>query len=298
MVRRQNRHVDARGVVPVVIDAALPETGLTLIEVIVALVVAAVLGAAATATLLAVRRGVSIQLHQSSVSATARTAGLVLSREFRAIGVGDSSGADLSMLTPAAVRYRAWRGMYIVCAPSNPGSGSLTVAAPGRAWRGPDALVDSLLVLVSAPDSGGHEEHYWWPADLVSVSGGGTCPGGVAGLRLVLAGVSSGRLVGVRVGNPVRVFETVEVRAYRGGSGRWWLGRRRARKTGGWPAIQPFVGPLAVGGLVLTYQNGTGGVAVGPADVVTIGVELTMPPAPGGLGRGGRRVVFRVARRD
>jgi hypothetical protein len=71
-------------------------------------------------------------------------------------------------------------------------------------------------------------------------------------------------------GTPVRGFEIVTYRLYRGGDGQWHIGLLDSR--GG--AIQPLVGPVDPDGLAFEYRDSSGSVTFDPREVATVEIRL------------------------
>ena len=251
--------------------------GATLAELIVALALGTTIAGATVlivvrhqqlATTIAVRAADAAQLRHGTGA---------LRAELRALA---ESGAPLMRASDTAIELRATVGVALACEDGAAGARQVVVAAaagsarlPADLWQRATAPGDS--VLMRDPASGD-----WQGATLASI-GPASClaPGTgetIAARRLTLDGPAprTGR------GWIVRVVRPVTWSAYRGGDRAWWLGVRE--RTGGrWAAVQPVMGPLAVGPVAPAI--------FGALD--RVGARIAMSsPAPWGL-----RVVLPVA---
>lgn len=238
--------------------------GFTLVEVVVGLVLASMLG------VLALRLGaLALDLERGQGERAGLTAGLRaglahLEREIEALGADSIAGTDLDSL-PAGLAYRAQRGLRIACQVT---PDTLVLAADTALdWtaRAPVPGRDSLLLYV-AGDSAAPVDA-WEPLPIAALSPGG-CPSGAPGLR-VATSLDSATIARRRIASPtaVRVFETVAVRAYAGAGG-WQLGQQSLSAGG---TIQPLVAGLVPGGFSVVALDGAGlGIAVDSARTVRL----------------------------
>jgi hypothetical protein len=248
-----------------------PRGGVTLLELLVALVLLTLLTAAVLRTSLALgRQSVAVAEH-AAVQAGVRT-GMVLARaELRELG-GDVTGADLLRLDPDSIVYRAARGFGVTCAlwpsqvhildaPPLPFS-RLRNITPGK---------DSLLLYVEG-DSTTAADDRWLALPVLAV--GATSCAGLPAIVVqtvdMLPSLPTGGLGDVEVGGPVRTFEVSRLAEYSSG-GQRWLGL--ASVSGGEP-IQPVAGPLAGEGLTLEYLDGAGASVLDPMAVRSIRLTL------------------------
>ncbi|MEZ4411599.1 MAG: prepilin-type N-terminal cleavage/methylation domain-containing protein [Gemmatimonadales bacterium] len=250
---------------------ARPRGGVTLLELLVALVLLTLVTAAVLRTSLALgRQSVAVAEH-AAVQAGVR-AGMVLARaELRELG-SDAAGADILRLDPDSITFRAARGFGVTCAvwpsqihildaPPLPFS-RLRNIAPGR---------DSLLLFVEG-DSTTPTDDRWVTLPVLAV-GSASC----AGLRAIAVQTSditallpSGTTGGIVVGGLVRTFEVLRLAEYASG-GQRWLGL--ASVSGGEP-IQPLAGPLDGDGLSFEYLDHAGASVGDPAAVRSIRITL------------------------
>jgi hypothetical protein len=250
---------------------------MTLVEAMVALVAAAVLGAAvAGATLTAQRFALAASARLASRRAL-RTAAGVLRAELE--GAPRAAGA-LVRVGLDAVTLRATRAVAIVCGVDS--TRGRVLLDDRRRWelRAPDPAKDSVLM---AADTGDvvSTQWYWAAAGLAAV-GRGTCPDGSAAAALTLSGGAAAVPPTTRAGAPLLVFETVEYRLYADGAGDWWLGTRSG-SAGGWTATSPVAGPLrARDGLQLAGLDAQSRPAVVESVVAVRAVLRARRPVRGG----------------
>jgi hypothetical protein len=240
--------------------------GLTLVELVIGLGLAAVVVDAAWRTLLVGHRFVREQAAVMEVRRGLLAATQVLSAELREL---DPSGGDLIAMGPDSVSIRAPRALAFVCAAPVPGTGRLVVLdSLSYGYRAVDPARDRALVFregrADTPD-----DDAWLDFGIGSVAAGGNCDGGAAGTGLELTG-SVAALDSVTVGSPVRTYERATYRAYRDGDGIWWLGVR-SFTHGAWAAISPVAGPLrSASGLSFSYFDLAGAPTGDPAAVSRI----------------------------
>lgn len=275
-------------------------TGLSLLELIIALGIGMVVASAAFRVLIHHARVVEGQMLQAERQATALAAATILPPEFRELSAVDSSGSDFYKAEPVGITYRAMRYLAFICRPPDTAGMAVTVRRPAHGVRDPDAAIDSALLYVSLsalPSVGG-----WEAVDITSGTLGALCADGSPGTRLTLSGVAPNRLRLVTQGSPLRGFEVSQIRAYPDARGWWWIGQRRWQKASRrWPRIQPMIGPIAPGGLRFRYRDRAGASTADLRAVALVEIELAVPIG-GRIGRprglGSRQHVFAVAPRN
>ena len=263
--------------------------GFTLIEVVVALVLATLVGGLVHRVLLRSQRLSGAQAERMALQDNVRTAALILAGELSplgfdeitpeaaaALGMPPRRGSDLISTAEGAVRYLGGRGGGYLCAVVAGAPGRIVAAAvTWRSFRAPRAG-DSLLVFAES-DSATASDDAWLHLG-VAAAGRDACPDGRDGLAIEVglppyaAPVVLDRVV---AGAPVRLAETMEMRYYRSERG-WWLGMRSVA-TG--EVITPVAGPLADStagsrGLTLRYRGGSDEPVADPAVVRAIEVSL------------------------
>jgi len=245
--------------------------GTTLVELIVAIVLLTLLGAAALRTMLALGRQSVAVVEHAAVQGGGRTGLVLLRTELQELGT-DPVGADLLRVSRDSVTFRAPRGFGLSCAVSGtevrildaeplPFSG-LRAITPGR---------DSLLLFVEGDSATAADDH-WIALPVLSV-GGSSCGGAQAiaiGTTDFTGSLPSGTLADVAPGEPVRTFEVMRIAEYVS-SGQRWLGL--ASVSAG-ETIQPVAGPLAGDGLTLEYLDAGGAATTDPMQVRSLRLTL------------------------
>jgi hypothetical protein len=243
------------------------QRGYTLVEILLALILMLLVGGAMHGLLLSSQRLTRRQGHQAELQAGLRAGAIITANEFREL-----STADILHPAPAALTYRAMRGVGFLC--QTPTATSLKLARQGfTGHRDPQAGRDTVYVFL--PDS--EPNGTWLPLGITGVSTSSPCPGSQGpGITLSLPGTPD--VVALEPGTPVRLWETMELRLYQS-EGKSWLGARSL--TAGEP-IQPMVGPLTDGsGLTLEYLDGSGLPTGNPANIQ--GIRATLRAAENGV---------------
>jgi len=260
--------------------------GFTLVELLVAMVLALAVGGLVHQQLVYGQRLTRAQTQRMAMQDNVRVAAQVLAAELgaagldeitpvaaAALGVPPEIRPDLRAIAPGSVSYLAARGDGTVCriAPAE-------VVVESSSWspqRAPRAT-DSLLVFAEGdPATAGDD--VWLHLGIVS-SGSAACPSGSPGSAVQIVvppPLDPAVLARVTAGSPARLAEAMEIRYYRSGS-RAWLGMRSVA-TG--EVIQPVAGPLADSvagprGLTLTWLNAAGDPTADPAAVRAVDVAL------------------------
>jgi prepilin-type N-terminal cleavage/methylation domain-containing protein len=257
--------------------------GVTLVELLTVLVLVGIVGTALYQLLVHNQRLYDEQAERVQVNENARAAISILPGEVRELDAGDPAGSDILAMTASSLSYKAMRSLYVLCAPPDPDSLSVTLdAGVFHGVRRVDPVRDSLL-LYAEGDPSTRTDDAWLHADVVSAGAGTRCPDGGSGLTLRLAGLAPAALERVTAGAPVRGFEIAEVRLYADGDGARWLGARtRQKKSGAWGLTQPVVGPLTAEGLTLGYFDVAGAYTTDPDRVARVSILVQS--------RSGRRV--------
>lgn len=255
--------------------------GLTLIELLVAVVLTAVIGLTVVRMLQTMQRSSTGQLQQVDMQSNVRSAALAVPTELREIGYDslitfipagiDAIESDLEEIQATRVRFRASRGMGIYCE-LEPSETVLRIARPLFAHRDP-APEDTFLIfterekLISGDDQ-------WLPLPVASIDPNSTC-GGRPALALTLTAPNKINGGVVIMGAPVRYFETMEYGLMVTG-GRAWLGARSISKAE--VNLTPVLGPLQnPGGFSLRYFDNNGlEVAAGGDPRLVRRVEITL----------------------
>ena len=238
----------------------LTRYGFTLVEVVVAAVLTAFVGALLVSLLLRGQAVIMFERGRMEVQRTLRSGALFASYEWS--GLTPGSG-DIMTLGRSRLQYRGPRGLSFSCTAR---ADAIIVRRDlrygVRAWV---AGRDSLLVY-AAGDSVAGTSPRWETLPLTGVAAG-VCPDGSMGLALQTV-IPPARLPlrEVLPGTPVRLFESMEIRLYQS-QGDWWLGLRSL--TGG-GSIQPALGPLTANGFELRFRDLAGVPTTDPASVVAV----------------------------
>lgn len=242
--------------------------GMTLAECLVALVVSSALVAAVDAALLAGQRFSRAEAAARGLRQNLRAVSAVLRAELEPLA---PEAGDLVRISDSSVTLRAARSWGIVCA-VHAASGVVVLD---------DSLLSSLRSIDPAKDSAivfaegaalSRADDRWEVAEVAQVRRGG-CADGTQGTAITFV-ISAGALAAVRIGAPVRVFETDEYKRYRDATGLWWLGVRTSTASG-WSAMSPIAGPLAPsGGLRFRWFDASQAPTAIPDSVALAEVEI------------------------
>jgi prepilin-type N-terminal cleavage/methylation domain-containing protein len=232
-----------------------PRSGFTLVEILVALVIMAVVSGAVFQLLTTTQRLSRAQAEQVSLQSNVRTGSTLVPAELRELNTVLGGGVDQNDVLAAtgdAITYRAMRGLGTVCVSPTTQTEVRLLRSTYSGFRDPQAT-DSIYVFLEGPDPYQEDDDSWLPVRLTAAATGNVCPGAAAGITLTT--VASASLPGLEVGTPVRIYEVVELKLHVA-DGRSWLG---ARSISAGDAVQPVLGPLLDGnGFELEYLDGTG----------------------------------------
>ena len=240
--------------------------GFTLIEVIVAMVLGAIVMAGVVQMMIVQGRGYRKQREMIDVRETAREAVAMLSWDLRQSLTG---GSPLAAMGPGVVALRSPRGLGTICAKH------ATLARYGLWTTGGNILAgvdDSALVYQLGRDK-------WTVLKITAVGtpaamGVTACawPGARPPDVVVEFGVGTKTDTSyIKVGAPFRSFRRVEYSEY-ALNNRWWLGR----KVGAAASYDQLTGPLVApaNGLTFTYYDTLGAVTANPSAVGSIAFTL------------------------
>jgi len=272
--------------------------GVTLIELLVATVLTVVLSGLALGTLRLVQGLTQRQAERTEALASLRTAAQVLRQELTGVRAG--SPPDLRLMDPTRIVYASARATAMACG-----------AAPGlvllrdstyRGLRLPSPGRDSLefLKVMGTTVS-------WSRVAVIGTPSSGQCPDGDSALLVPIAGTMA-----AGGGTPVRLFEVMELKAYRNGTGEDWLG---IRSVSAGETIQPIVGPLAraggAPGFAIRYFDAMGSPSTDPTTVARLEFTIRVQPSalmaagggahargPAGVGADSIEVVVRLPNGD
>jgi type II secretory pathway pseudopilin PulG len=260
--------------------------GSSLIELLVALPLMALLGSLAVLLLLFVARSARTQGRTLQVSRELRHAVLVLSHDIDRLRPG-----DLVSVSDTLLEFDAVLAAAVVCdRPSADqlvlGDVSALVPSPLSAVRAGDALT---AWQVSATRYGGTAGDLPAPAHATvgDWSGLGQGPCGAAGDALRVPrwrmAVDSTWAAGIAPGTPVLLQRRTRYTHYRS-DGHWWIGRRTLDASG-WETVQPLAGPLhsaTAKGMTVQVFDLQGAPTSQPAEAALLQVTLRAPQTTGG----------------
>ncbi len=264
-------------------DRPAHRRGFTLLELIVSLVLAGIIGAVAVGTTVSCARFFRRQSERVEVQRNLRVAASLFVSELRGL---NAAGGDLIETGPSSLVYRAMRNTSFLCRVPDAIGETMTVEQETSfGLRNIEAGRDSVLVMLEH-DFRTEADNAWVSAGVVSVASA-VCPEASPGLRIGVGGLTEVSLASALVGAPVRAFQVTDVRLYRDGGGVFWLGFREWKPGSGWSTVQPAVGPLTGEGLRLVYYDTSGNETARPDEVEMVGVTIvaagSRPPGPGWL---------------
>jgi prepilin-type N-terminal cleavage/methylation domain-containing protein len=248
------------------------KTGFTIMEIIVALALGAVIVTAVYKLLIGQSRLYMKQNELMDVRTTLRSAASLLAWELRQTS---PSGGDLYEINTYWVTLRSVQGSGIVCAKH-------TTLPRFAVWgvRGEFNTAPQDSALLFAAGAKGTQDDMWSVIDLEARwdPGSGGVPkcvwddgmGGYVDPDLVVA--VGGTTDGVIVGGSIRAFRRVEYSIYPEGD-RWWLGR----KVGNAADYERLIGPLRPpgdSGLAFVYYDRAGNPTADPAQVALVDIVL------------------------
>jgi type II secretory pathway pseudopilin PulG len=260
--------------------------GSSLIELLVALPLMALLGSVAVMLLLFVARSARTQGRTLQVSRELRHAVLVLSHDIDRLRVG-----EVLTVSDTLLEFDARLGAAVVC--DVPTSGQLVVGdvsalSPSplnvvragdalSVWRTPDA--NSGAAMAGLPQPARTSVGTWTPI--------GVGPCGAAGDALRVprwrTAVDSAWAADIVPGTPVLLQRRTRYTHYRS-DGQWWLGRRALDVTG-WETVQPLAGPLysaAANGMTVLAYDQRGIATTNASEVALLHVTLRAPHTAAG----------------
>ena len=238
--------------------------GLTLAELLVALVLLGLLGAVMARALLRYQQTAHRALVREAARRTLEQAAIWLTAELGELG-HDSGGADLYRIAAESITYRGPRSAGLGCVVPPDEVRLLLDRSSG--WRQPQAGRDSMLLFAESNLPGQGDG---WLALPITATGLSECAGRPA-IRLTTR-FPPGRSLPADSAwlHPVRIFEVMQAKLYRS-QGDWWLG---ARSESAGEGVQPLAGPLTPAGLRLVYHDSAGGPATLPRDVRQIALHV------------------------
>jgi type II secretory pathway pseudopilin PulG len=218
--------------------------GTTLVELLVAIPVLAIVGAIAVAVLLAAHRQARATDGRQGNARELRHGGMVMAAELRPL-----QPADLVAWSDTSIEFNSLVGTGIACDTRGARRAIDMLPTAGgdplrTAWITPPEPGDALMLWIAAPSPA--DSALPLRATLQSVGTSSGCAasplrsGPGRAVRLTLGDSLPGD---VQDGSPVRVTRRMRYALYRAGDGLWYLGRR-VRGEAGWDVVQPVIGPV------------------------------------------------------
>lgn len=283
----------------------LSRRGYTLVEILIGLVLASLIGGAVYRVMVESQRITRSLNGRVDAQQSARTAAMYLSTALREVA---ASEGDIVVADATELRFRAMRWTGITCTALASASGNLTVTLRNtQTWgyRAPSAASDS-LILFNENDPETRADDAWLFGGISAVTTGQTCTDGSAGTQLTFAitagsGGNAAALAGFTVGSPARGFQHEELTLYTATGGSRWLGYRTMASGGTWTDVEPLVGPLTSAGLALAYYDTLGTATTNLARIASVGVTVrsqSIERTTGGAANLSDSVVTRIAVRN
>ena len=244
--------------------------GFTLVELLVALVLLAIVGGAIIKLMASSQRLSRQQSEQVLLQANVRSGALLVPTELRELSVS-AAGTDIVSMAASNITYRALRASGAAC--------QVTAGSPGSVrlrrslyfgYRTLAATRDSLLIFMDG-DPNVTTDDRWSAFAVTGTPTVGTCPDGQAAV-VVPAIVHADSLARMQIEAPVRSFEIMQLALFQQDS-KYWLGARSVSADPA-SALQPVLGPLRSDGLQLSYLAANGSATTVPSQVRTIEVMI------------------------
>jgi len=250
--------------------------GLSLVELLIALVILGVVTASLYRVLVNNQRIYQAQTQRIDLQQNIRAAVTILPAEFREL---DAYDGDILAMGPDAISIRAFRVLGFICNAPNlpllPLVGQQITVRNSLLFgsRGFIAGSDQIMAYYEG-DDGVRADDAWTAPTLLTASGSQNCPDGQAGTTLTLLNLNITPppvlLVdnGMTRGSPVRAFEPVTYLLYQEADKRYYIGLSSASDT------LPLVGPVLANGLSFAYYDSTGAVTADSSLVASIGITV------------------------
>ncbi len=252
--------------------------GVTLIELLVALALSALVATAVLQTLVGTQRISHAGTQRIDVQQNLRAGLGYLGTALRELNAADS---DITVATDTKLAFRTMRWFGIMCAAPAAGPGT-TVVLPVRqsplfGLRQPNPNEDSVLVFQEL-DASTRSDDTWLVGALLATANGVCLDGSAATLLTAEMTAASGGaaavFAGVTAGAPIRGFQQEELSLFQGADSRWWMGQRTADRSGTWTGVQPLIGPLTAMGLRFEYFDSTGAVTAVRTAIASVEVAM------------------------
>ena len=279
---------------------ALGRRGLTLVELLVALVLLGIVSTGIYRVLVNNQRIYQAQTQRIDLQQNIRAAASILPAEFRELNASDG---DIIAMSSSSITVRAMRQLAIVCNTPVLGVANPVLIIrnqPFFSMRDFNTATDSIFVYYEG-DEATRNDDGWLPGRITAIAAG-VCPNGGTGRLLTTSlGFGAGQLSQtgrIEIGAPVRGWERVTYRLYQAPDAQYYVGLQNSSGT------QPLIGPVLTNGFELAYRDSTGATTGVPTRVASIDITVrgqTAQPirqANGALGRPVDSMTTRVALRN
>jgi len=261
----------------------LNRRGFTLVELLIALTLLAIVTAAFYRSLTTNQRVYQKQTQMIDLQQNLRAAASIIPEELRE---ADASEGDIKAMSATSITFRAHRWMAFMCvAPPTPVVGASTMILRAQPSYGRTLVAGDSMFVRYEGDDGTRYDDGWALARATTVVNA-VCPdNGKPGVSIVMnmpLGVAPNATLqnfatSIVSGSPVIGFETVTYALYQpSGDTLWFVGLTPAGGT-----QQPLIGPLLSNGLSFAYYDSTGVVTAVPARVarvdITVRAETNQP---------------------
>ena len=270
--------------------------GFTMIELIVALVLLAVVSTALYRVLVNNQRLYMAQTQRIDLSQNIRAASAILPAEFREL---DASEGDILAMSSDSVYIRAMRWLGFLCnTPDLAAINNVSLIVRGGALGQPlffgarsPSSSDSLFIYYDG-NQASRTDDFWAIGGIIAAPNGQNCDDGTNGQRVLtdvkLLGLGLPVTGAITLGAPVRGWERVTYKLYQAGDGLWYIGFRPYNQT-----MQPLIGPVLPNGLTLQYYDVNGNVTAVRNQVARI--DITVRARTTSAVRAGGQAAARVA---
>ena len=286
----------------------MSDRGFTLVELIVALTLGALVAAGAYRAIVGTQRVTQAGAQKVDVQQNLRAGATYMASVLREL---DAPDGDINVATATRLRFRSMRWVGVLCdAPTPSGASSVVLTIRSGSvfgLRSPSAVEDSALVFADG-DPGTRADDVWLTGAVTGLSGAVCSDGSPAtDLTVDITGASGGQaaaLATVTTGVPVRGFQAEELSLFQAADSRWWMGQRTANRSGSWTAVRPLVGPLTATGLAFTYHDTTSAVTGVLTDIASVSItmrgesERRVPGLGGNIDYARDSIVTRAALRN
>ena len=253
-------------------------SGFSIIELVVALVLACAVSALVLMTFLIGFRFNTNQIERVRTDADLRTAMMALTRELQAL---DAAAGDIAAASVSSITYRAMRNAQFVCRLPDPNRPRIVVSSfPAHGIRSFDPSRDSILVFAEG-DPTTRDDNAWLTGAVLGTAPAG-CPDGVPGVELELSRAVAAGFTGVNRGAPVLGFQMTRIRSYRDARNNTWIGLQESGSAKGWSTIQPILGPIAnEDGLLFQFYDNSGTLTTVPKAIAVVSITIFGPRRSG-----------------